>query len=283
MAKKKVDPKAKQRKQAIILVSLLLGLIPIFVMFTLPALTGGGATAVAPQPAAEAQTPGAAPDTMAPPTLAGAAPAAGVAQPVAAVAGGDGIAETDPSVAASGGQLVSFDLFETKDPFMAQVGGPSAEGEPTASAPVAVDAGAAEGETAAAGGAGARTAPVVAAPRGTTGEPTAAPTAPPSATPAAAAPAAPAAPAASAAPTASTTARISVNGVAEDVTLNATFPASSSIFRLVSLAGGSAQIAIVGGAYETGAKTVKLTKSKPLTLMNMAEGTRYELVLVSVS
>ena len=55
------------------------------------------------------------------------------------------------------------------------------------------------------------------------------------------------------------------------------------IFKLVSLTKNGAKIAIAGGSLDNGAPTVTLTKGKPVTLMNTADGTRYVLRLVSVS
>jgi hypothetical protein len=74
-----------------------------------------------------------------------------------------------------------------------------------------------------------------------------------------------------------------VNGEAGKVAVGATFPASDPVFRLVSLTRTTAKIAIAGGSLSSGDGTVTLTKGKKLTLMNTADGTRYELVLKSVS
>jgi hypothetical protein len=61
------------------------------------------------------------------------------------------------------------------------------------------------------------------------------------------------------------------------------FPTAEPIFRLVSVAAKSAKIGIVGGNYATGDPTVTLKVGKKLTLMNTADGKRYELLLVAVS
>ena len=76
---------------------------------------------------------------------------------------------------------------------------------------------------------------------------------------------------------------ISVNGAPETVQAGGTFPASDPYFKLVSLTKKGAKISIAGGSLANGAPTVTLTKNKPLTLMNTADGTRYVLRLVSVS
>ena len=78
------------------------------------------------------------------------------------------------------------------------------------------------------------------------------------------------------------TAKIAVNGATETVSVNADFPADDPVFRLVSLTKSSAKVSIAGGSLSTGAPTVTLVKGKKVTLMNTADGTRYELVLVSV-
>ena len=80
-----------------------------------------------------------------------------------------------------------------------------------------------------------------------------------------------------------TSAAISVNGAPESVKVGGTFPTSDPFFKLVSLTKKGAKISIAGGSLENGAPTITLTKNKPLTLMNTADGTRYVLRLVSVS
>ena len=62
-----------------------------------------------------------------------------------------------------------------------------------------------------------------------------------------------------------------------------TFPASDPVFVLRSLTRTTAKIGIAGGSLATGNQTVTLTKGKKVTLMNTADGTRYELILISVS
>src|SRR5213076_1413425 len=91
--------------------------------------------------------------------------------------------------------------------------------------------------------------------------------------------------AAAAAPAAAkvTNATITVNGIANQVSVGSSFPASSPVFTLVSLTPRAAKIGIAGGNYENGAATITLAKGKTLTLMNTADGTRYVLRLVTVS
>jgi hypothetical protein len=75
---------------------------------------------------------------------------------------------------------------------------------------------------------------------------------------------------------------ISVNGVQETVTSGGEFPKDSPVFRLVKVVGGEVRIGIAGGALASGSPTVTLRKGKAVTLVNTADGTRYELKLVSV-
>jgi hypothetical protein len=75
---------------------------------------------------------------------------------------------------------------------------------------------------------------------------------------------------------------ISVNGVQETVAAGGEFPKESPVFRLVKVVGGEARIGIAGGALASGSPTVTLRKGKAVTLVNTADGTRYELKLVSV-
>lgn len=111
------------------------------------------------------------------------------------------------------------------------------------------------------------------------------PTAP--AAPAASKPAPPPPPPGSSAPTvkppAPTSARVSVNGVAEQVRVGDSFPADDPLFVLVSLTTTSAKIAISEGSLDSGGSTVTLKKGKKLTLQNTVDGARYELLLVSTA
>jgi hypothetical protein len=79
---------------------------------------------------------------------------------------------------------------------------------------------------------------------------------------------------------------ISVNGTLYSVTVGTDFPQPTAsdpsvvpLFHLVSLTMHSAKISIAGGSYANGAKTVTLKEGKPMTLMNTADGTRYQVVL----
>jgi hypothetical protein len=238
---KPFDPKAKAKRQKIILA--VLGVVFLAVMaYQLPtvlsALRGPSteATTTTPPPTPVAVAPGTPAGTPAP---TGAAPAA--------AAGTSALIDSDPPVEPAVGQLVSFDRFESKDPFAQQLGGGG-------------------------GGTSQSTAPVSANPGGKAEDPEG--FTPPAATPPTPAPA----PAATA-----RTATISVNGASQEVAAGGTFPSGDPIFKLVSLTRSSAKIGIVGGGYSNGSATVTLRKGgKAVTLMNTADGTTYVLRLVGV-
>ena len=77
---------------------------------------------------------------------------------------------------------------------------------------------------------------------------------------------------------------ISVNGVAEDVAVEGSFPKDEPTFVLVKIAknGKSVEIGIAGGEYAGGDETITLALGKKLTLQNTADGSRYELELRAV-
>jgi hypothetical protein len=110
---KRFDPKAKAKKQKI--VAGILGVLFLGVMVyqapTILGLFGGGSSEVATEPA-----PPAAPAPAAP---VGATPVPAAA-PAAAGAGTAQLVDSDPAPAPTQGQLVTFDRFESKDPFAQQ-------------------------------------------------------------------------------------------------------------------------------------------------------------------
>lgn len=126
MANKRFDPKAKARKQKI--VAAVLGVLFLGVMVyqapTILGLFGGGSSEVATEPAP-------------PPPPAAAAPAPGVATPAATPAAGSAeLVDTDVVAEPTQGQLVTFDRFESKDPFAQQAEETVGESaQPTESAP----------------------------------------------------------------------------------------------------------------------------------------------------
>ena len=240
---------AKQKKIAIGGAVLLLVVLGIQVPRTLKLMKGSSAA-----PPVAAATTGATDTTAAP-----AVPAGGAAVPAATTATAPAeLADSDPAPVAGPGQLVSFELFETKDPFAQQVD-PNAVAAPPAAAPAptADPAMVMVPTDPAAQGSGS----VV----------------PPGSTPTPTLP-----PASNIAPAAATS--ISVNGVAEDVLVDGTFPVADPSFLLVALGtdGKSVKIGVAGGSYADGKSTITLTMGKPLTLQNTASGARYELKLLAV-
>ena len=236
---KKFDPKAKAKKQKI--VAAVLGVLFLGVMVyqapTILGLFGGGSSKVETEPAPPP-----------PPSAATPSPAPATATPTAATpgAGTAALVDSDPVSQATQGQLVTFDRFDSKDPFAQQAEkGPETAGAGVPSAPPRV-----AGKPSAAGVAEPQPAP----------QPTPAPRA------------------------RASTAKISVNGVATDVATGGTFPQNEPIFKLVSVTRNAAKVGIVGGTYATGSQTITLKRGgKPVTLMNTADGTTYVLRLLSVS
>jgi hypothetical protein len=238
---------AKQKKQKVIAIGgvvVLLAVMAYSVPKTLKLLKG-------PQP-----VPSAAAETTAtpPPTVPGATPPT----PTPEVAAGE-LIDTGALPEPTEGQFISFERFASKDPFAQQVQAADATAPPAAETPD-------------------ETKPEV---------PEEVPSAP-------SAPSAPSQPSTPATPTTPapaesepaeklTSAVISINGVRETVKVGANFPREDEIFQLVALTATGAKIGIAGGSLTGGAATVTLEKGKKVTLMNTADGTQYELVLVSLS
>ena len=247
---KKIDPKAKAKRQKIyagVGGVILLAVLAFQVPRTLKMMHPADESSSTPAPAT---TPASTPTPISAPSLSG-----GNAAAVTAAPGGDGITDPDAVPPPQSGQLLAFGLFRSKDPFVQQLklsgatgaAGPVSTGGPTgASGPVA------GGSGGSGVGGGSK------------------PTSHPASTPAAA-------------PATLTKAVISVNGAPESVQVGGTFPTADPYFKLVSVTKKGAKISIAGGTLENGAPTVTLTKTKSLTLMNTADGTRYVLRLVSVS
>jgi hypothetical protein len=146
---------------------------------------------------------------------------------------------------ASEGQLVDFELFSSKDPFVQQVkqqlaGGPSSDLGMT-------------GETGEAQTGG----------DGVQGQPTQDQGQPDEAAP--------------------LSAVISVNGTEETVQVGDEFPVADPAFVLVSATISSVKLGIAGGSLATGDHTVTLRRGKLLTLVNTIDGTEYRLRLGSSS
>ena len=198
---------------------------------------------------------------------------------------------------ASSGQLVSFSLFRSKDPFRPQLV-PTAETttaptetpptstkfSPPAATPPATEPTPAPAETTTEPPAETTTEP----PAETTTEPPAETTPTPTPGPTETAPTSTGG--TTTTETAETTpapkptaAKISVNGVAELVSVGGDFPKAEPLFRLASIKDGVARIGIAGGTLQGSSQTVPLITGKPVTLMNTADGMRYVLRLVSFS
>jgi hypothetical protein len=76
-------------------------------------------------------------------------------------------------------------------------------------------------------------------------------------------------------------ARISVNGRVQVVRVGTSFPSSNPLFRLVSVgSNGVAKVGIASGSYSSGARTVSLVQGRTLTLVDTADGIRYQLRLI---
>jgi hypothetical protein len=249
---KKVDPKAKAKKQKMIAIVggvLLLGLMAFQVPRTMKMLNAKPP----PQPVPVA-APTAVP-TSDPSILPTPGTAVGAATPAPSGGGTGSLISSDIAPAPQAGQLIAFGRFSSKDPFKQQVdpdalqtggtGDSGGTGSTPGSSPSTPGSQPATG-----GGGGGVVQPTV--PGGST----------------------PSAPAGSAV--------ISVNGTEEKVAVKADFPKDQPVFTLVSLTGGVAKVAIAGGAFASGAPTVTLKKGTAVTLVNTADGSRYELKLVSL-
>ncbi len=252
---KRVDPlkakAAKQKKIAIGGAVLLLALLAYQGPKTLKMLQGPQPVTAPTSTAPATTTPGV---TPAPGTTTPGGTATGEV-PAAAAPELSAVADSDLSPEAVQGQLATFERFASKDPFAQQA-------EPVATAPPRVsdpkdgtetdpvdtknDAKPADGDGADGGF--------------TTGGST------------------PDAPEIAAATS------ISVNGVAEDVATEGSFPKDEPTFVLVKVAknGKSVEIGIAGGEYASGGETITLALGKKLTLQNTADGSRYELELLTI-
>jgi hypothetical protein len=241
---------AKQKKIAIVGGVLLLAIMGFQGPRTLKMLKGPGDTTAAPPPATTATAPTDAGGLALPPvSTTGAPPSAGSASPV------------DGGPVAIAGQLVSFTRFASKDPFVQQIdvgdtasggsGGGGGTGSGSGSASGSGSGSASGSGSGSSGGKGSGSGASSSDGGGSK------PAAPSSAT-------------------------IAVNGASESVSVGKDFPAATPLFHLVKLSGATALVGIAGGSYASGDQTAILRKGKTLVLQNTADGTRYELRLVSV-
>jgi hypothetical protein len=181
------------------------------------------------------------------------------------------------SVQRDTGQLLSFGLFKSKDPFVQQLSATASSSAATPAAPAAAPASTKKAKSAATPRAGVKTSTAPAAPNVITQPAPQTSTAPvisPTTVPAT--PVTPTAP-----PATPPSALISTNGVCEQVAVKGTFPASENIFLLVAIAknGKSVKIAIAGGSYDSGQATATVKLGEKLTLVNTSDGSRYVIVL----
>jgi hypothetical protein len=238
MAKKTVDPlKAKQKKQKIaagVLGVLFVGLL----VFQVPRVLKKLHPAAPPAPAATSTTPAGTP-TLAAPTLAGADASSG------ATDGSSLTASAAPAV--QDGQLASFSLFASKDPFAQQL---SDEKASSSSSSSSSSSGGSSGS-----GSGSGSGSAVSGAK---------------------------APAPGSAVISMNGTLYSVPVDTDFPQASATDSSIVPLFHLISLTAHSAKISIVGGSYANGAPAVTLTENKPVTLMNTADGTRYKLILKPV-
>jgi hypothetical protein len=170
------------------------------------------------------------------------------------------LVNTDVPPQSGVGQLVSFSVFETKNPFTPQV----SKTQSASSSPSGV----------AKAGAGIPSFPTVPATVLTPTTPAGTVVPPTGTAPSATAPTATTA-------TAQPTVAIAVNGAVSRVGRDGTFPTGAPVFRLVSWTKGVAQVGIVGGSYATGAATLTLQVGTPVTLQNQTDGKRYRIELLS--
>lgn len=256
--------KAKEKRQKIIAIGgavLLLAVLAIRV----PPLLKHGSSAPKSVPVATSGT--SSPDassTAAPASGSAAAPTAAVPTAQPASVSSSELADSDVPVAPAAGQLVVFDRFESKDPFVQQVS--ADDNSSGGSAPAASSS---SGAT--------QTTPSTPASAPTT-------TTPSSSSPASSQPSSNTTtiqPVDTKATPTGVTVVISTNGVSEKVAVGSAFPSKSPVFRLVSVTSAGAQIAVDGGSYADGSDTITLVKAKQLVLLDTTTRVQYRLVYVS--
>ena len=257
MAAKRVDPlKAKAAKQKKIAIG---GFVVLAVLLAIQGPKTLKMLSPPETPPPAVVTPGpATPGTPAATSVTGIPATATGDEPAPAAAELASVPDSDQAPVVDTGQLASFERFASKDPFAQQAEpvvapAPAAE-KPAETEPAVVPAagsGSGSGSAPTAGGftTGGGTPPPAAAPREL-----------------------------------ATATSVAVNGTAEDVQLDTPFPAAEPTFVLVSIGkdGKSAEIGIAGGEYASGGETLKLVLGKKVTLQNTADGSRFELELLSI-
>lgn len=195
---------------------------------------------------------------------------------VGATGSGAGQLASTSAPAATEGQLVSFDVFESKNPFAPQV---SAQADASTTTDTGTTTAERPGADTAAQGAGTTTpaTPTVTTPKPVTPvAPVTVPTPSVPPTPVETTPVT-----TTTAPPAVHGVSLKVNNVVSHVATNDTFPTGAPVFRLVGWTKSTAEISIVGGSYATGAPTLKLKLGEPVTLENQSSGKRYTVELLS--
>ena len=245
MAKRHVDSlKAKQKKQKIVLA--VLGVVFLGVLgFQGPRTWKQLHPAPPVQSSSSSSSSSTTTTTAGTPSLA--APTLGGSQtPSATTTPGSSLASSSPPAVADG-QLTSFSLFASKDPFAQQLSEKSGSTGSSGSS-------SSGGSTAGSGQGG--------KPSGSSGGASAP-------TPGTA--------------VISVNGTLYTVAVASDFPeASATDASIVPLFHLISLTAHSAKISIVGGSYSSGAPAVTLRENKVVTLMNTADGTRYKLILKPV-
>jgi hypothetical protein len=238
-----LDPKAKAKRQKIVAIVGAVILVALLAWRIPPMLA-----LMNKKPPVSSTTPGAAPAPVAPTP---GAPLPPTVPPTSSPGNSNELADSDLAPVAGPGQLVSFGRFVSKDPFVPQSG------------KRCVDSAGVNITCPAATSSGVKPRQPIKQPQIELDQPS---VDKPSSKPAA-----------------RSGAQISVNGATGGVSVNAAFPTSDPVFRLVSVSAKSAKVAIDGGSYASGDPTITLKKGEPVTLVNTADGTRYRVVLVSTS
>lgn len=178
---------------------------------------------------------------------------------------------TDTPPPTEPGDLVSFNVFQAKNPFAPQVTSSTDTSAPTTTTPAAPTNAEKQGADVPPASTTTTTTPATTTPTSTTPTVTPGTSVVPSSSSGQTTTAAPA-----------PTGAITVNGSVSHVGAGDTFPVASPVFRLVSFGSGTAQIGIVGGSYAAGGATLTLHLHTPVTLENQTDGKRYTLELDSV-
>jgi hypothetical protein len=266
MAKKKrVDPIKQREKRAKVAAVVGILVLALVAAYEIPTVMKATKTPPAPVPASSASTAGSSPaGSSAAGSLPNIAGGASASAPASSASSGQ-LVDTDLPPPSTDGQLVSFNVFATKNPFTPQVSTGQA-GSATTTTPSATNK---QGSVTPANPTSPTTTPATTTPvvPGSTVVPPAPATAPATTTTTTTAP--------------QPAVAISVNGVVSHVASEGTFPAGAPVFRLASWTHDSAQVAIVGGSYASGGTTLTLHIGQALTLENQTDGKRYKLELLS--